>query len=73
MDIYKEAMKLNGELRVGDKLKYRFRNLSEGIATGSYQFIENIQLELERKYIKPREILNGENHKLYSTRNLKPI
>ncbi len=73
MDIYKEAMKLNGELRIGDKLKYRFRNLSEGIATGSYQFIENIQLELERKYIKPREILNGENHKLYSTRNLKPI
>ena len=66
-------MSLNGRLKLGDKLKYRFRNLSEGIATGSYLFIENIQLELERKFIKPRVILDGENDKLYSTRKLKPI
>ena len=73
MDICKDAINLNGKLKLGDKLKYRFRNLSEGIATGSYQFIANIQLELERKYRKPRIIIDGEDNKLYSTRRLKPI
>ena len=73
MDIYEAAMKLNGKLKVGDKLRYRFRNLSEGVAIGSYKFIENIQKELERKFIKPRKILNVEdNCELYSTRYLKP-
>ena len=74
IDLYNEAMKLNGKLKIGDKLKYRFRNLSEGIATGSYKFIENIQIEQERKFIRPRKILEKEdNDKLYSTRFLKPI
>ncbi len=73
IDIYKDAINLKGKLKIGDKLKYRFRNLSEGIATGSYQFIENIQFELERKYRKPRIIIDGEDSKLYSTRRLKPI
>jgi len=73
-DIYNEAMKLNGKLKIGDKLKYRFRNLSEGIATGSYKFIEKIQIKLERKYIRSRKILDEEdNNTLYSTRFLKPI
>ena len=77
-DIYQEAMKLNGKLNIGDKLKYRFRNLSEGIAAGSYKFIESIQIEHERKFIKPRKIMNENKDedidcKLYSTRNLKPI
>jgi len=75
-DIYQEAMKLNGKLKIGDKLKYRFRNLSEGIAAGSYKFIENIQIEHERKFIKPRKIISKgkeDDCKLYSTRNLKPI
>ena len=72
-DIYGKGMGLNGKLKLGDKLKYRFRNLSEGIAIGSFQFIENIQVELERKLIKPRQILNGEADQLYSTRRLNPI
>ena len=75
-DIYQDAMKLNGKLNIGDKLKYRFRNLSEGIAAGSFKFIERIQIEDASKYIKPRKIINKDEDnecKLYSTRNLKPI
>lgn len=73
-EVYKDAMKLNGKLGIGDLLRYRFRNLSEGIGIGSYRFIEQIQIDLDRKFIKPRSIINKDNEtKFYSTRNLKPI
>ncbi len=48
---------------------YRVKNMSEGIAFGSYGFIEEIQRRTNRKFIRPRPFLD--NKVLFTTRVLK--
>ena len=79
--VYSEAMRLNGRLGLGARLSYRFRNLSEGVALGSADFIRTIQRDMARKYLRPRRVLkqgdwNGisePNRQFYATRCLTPI
>jgi hypothetical protein len=74
-EAFGEAMGLLSRFGIGDSLRYRFRNLSEGIAFGSYKFISDLQERLGRVFIKPRSVLCGsdeqEQNILYSTRRLK--
>ena len=68
-ELIAEIKKFHGKLGIGDSLKFRVRNISEGLAIGSHSFISGIQQQLKRKYIRPRAIMNGEV--LYSTRLLR--
>lgn len=87
-DVFGAARGLLKRLGVGDALRYRFRNLSEGIAFGSYKFISDLQEKLGRVFIKPRGVFGEQDkHKnqkdtdkkdiqqaiLYSTRKLKQV
>jgi REP element-mobilizing transposase RayT len=80
-DVFGEARGLLKRLGIGDSLRYRFRNLSEGIAFGSYKFISDLQEKLGRAFIKPREVLGKQEKQkdtktqniLYSTRKLKQV
>jgi putative transposase len=59
----------HGKLGIGEKLQYRLRNLSEGIAIGNYSFIAEIQKKYARKFIRPRSFLEG--NRLFVTRVLR--
>lgn len=64
-----EVFKAHGRLGIGERLRYRVKNLSEGIAIGSHSFISEIQRRYNRKFIRPRAFLNA--NLLFSTRVLK--
>jgi len=63
-----EIEELQGRLNLSTRLRYRVANLSEGLAFGTQAFIESIQRDLSRKFIRARQCLSG--HLLYSTRRL---
>ena len=64
-----DVLKKNGELGIKDSLKYRIKNLSEGIAIGSHSFISEIQKRYNRKYIRPRAFMKTKV--LFTTRVLR--
>ena len=68
-EVVKEIKDLNAKLGLGESLKFRIRNLSEGVAIGSEAFIEEIQTHYQRKFIRPRKFLEG--GLLFVTRALK--
>ena len=45
-----------GRLGVVERLRYRCRNISEGIALGSAHFVEAIQQAGRRKFVRPRRV-----------------
>jgi len=47
-----------GRIGIADLVSFRIRNLSEGIALGSQDFIASIQKSLGRKRIKPRRVMD---------------
>jgi REP element-mobilizing transposase RayT len=59
----------HGKLGIGEKLQYRLRNISEGIAIGNYSFIAGLQKKNKRKFIRPRSFLEG--NRLFVTRVLR--
>ena len=67
-ELVSEVLKYHGKLGIGDMLKYRVRNFSEGLAIGSFAFIENIQKQHKRKFIRPRKVIK--DSLLFSTRSL---
>ncbi len=69
-DIVEKVQQCKGRLQLGEKLRHRFANFSEGIAIGSHDFIAGLQKEMGRKRIKPRSISEGEvrPENLFSTR-----
>jgi len=72
---FNRSKSLINRLGIADSLTYRYRNITEGIAFGSYKFIEDIQVKFKRKIVKPRKVLTNDSKEdvLYSTRKLKPI
>jgi len=66
--VVSEVLKYHGKLGIGDMLKYRVRNFSEGIAIGSFAFIEGIQKQHKRKFIRPRKVIK--DGLLFCTRSL---
>jgi REP element-mobilizing transposase RayT len=46
-----------GELGIFEQLRYRCRNLSEGVAVGTASFIETIQRERRQKHVSARPIM----------------
>jgi len=70
-----EVEAYHGKLGVSDRLRYRVKNISEGIAFGSYELIESLQDLLKRKRIRPRSFMaegKGDKTWSYSTRVLRP-
>jgi len=63
-----EVKRYHGRLGIGDMLKYRVRNFSEGLAIGSSAFIKDIQTLHKRKFIRPRKVIK--DGVLFSTRSL---
>ena len=63
-----EVKRYHGKLGIGDMLKYRVRNFSEGLAIGSSDFIKDIQRLHKRKFIRPRKVIK--DSVLFSTRSL---
>jgi putative transposase len=70
-DIIAKVVSYHGKLGLGDCFRYRVRNISEGLAIGSYWFIANFQKQCQRKFIRPRSFLSGNCNVLYSTRVLR--
>jgi REP element-mobilizing transposase RayT len=66
--LVEEVKRYHGKLGIGDLLKYRVRNFSEGIAIGSLAFIQNLQTLHKRKFIRPRSVIK--DSLLFSTRSL---
>lgn len=52
-----DVMAFHGNLGLNDRLGYRIKNLSEGLAFGGYALIENMQQQLNRKFIRPRSFM----------------
>ena len=66
--VVQSVVDYHGQLGIGERLKYRIRNFSEGLAIGSKSFISGVQRAGNCKFIRPRRVL-GEI--LYSTRHLR--
>jgi hypothetical protein len=58
-DIIAKVVSYHGKPGLGDCFRYRVRNISEGLAIGSYRFISNFQKQCQRKFIRPRSFLSG--------------
>jgi len=52
-----------GKLGISKKLKYRYLNISEGVAIGSAEFIADIQEKSKRKFIRPRKFIYPDTEK----------
>ena len=74
-DIYQKSQDLCFKFSVGDSLRYRYRNITEGIGFGTGRFIAELQEKLGRKFIKPRKVTEnrGDEEGFFSTRKLKPL
>jgi hypothetical protein len=70
-DIIAKVVSYHGKLGLGDCFRYRVRNISEGLAIGSYRFIADIQKQCQRKFIRPHSFLPGNCDVLCSTRVLR--
>lgn len=68
-EIVEDVLSYHGRLGIGDILRYRVRNFSEGIAIGTHSFIADIQRRYNRKFIRPRSFTGGK--KLFTTRVLR--
>ena len=64
-----DVVGFHGKLGIGERLQYRLRNISEGLAIGNYSFIAGIQKKNKRKFIRPRSFLEG--NRLFVTRVLR--
>jgi len=64
-----DALNFHGKLGIGEKLQYRLRNISEGLAIGNYSFIAGIQKKNKRKFIRPRTFFEG--NRIFVTRVLR--
>jgi putative transposase len=72
--LVKEVADYHGALGVSDSLRFRVRNISEGLAFGSYEMIASFQALWNRKYIRPRSFMEkdkGSGTWSYSTRVLR--
>ncbi|MCP5102786.1 MAG: hypothetical protein GY950_05390 [bacterium] len=54
-----EVVRCHGKLGIGDSFRYRVKNISEGLAIGTYSFISLLQEKYKRKFIRPRAFLSG--------------
>jgi putative transposase len=68
-EILDQVISYHGRLGLGNRFRYRVRNISEGVAMGNFDFIAGIQEKFQRKFIRPRSFLSGSI--LYSTRVLR--
>ena len=66
--LVESVVKYHGQLGIGEKLKWRIRNFSEGLSIGSKSFIGEVQRAGNCKFIRPRKVLGD---MLYSTRHLR--
>ena len=64
-----DMLSFHGKLGIGEKLQYRLRNISEGLALGNYSFIAGIQKKNKRKFIRPRTFFEG--NRIFVTRVLR--
>ena len=67
-DLVRSVAACHGRLGIGDKLCYRARNLTEGLALGGREFIEGQQRQLARKFVRARPLWKGSE--IYTTRVL---
>jgi hypothetical protein len=68
-EIVNEVTRCHGRLGIGDSFRYRVKNISEGLAIGTYSFISLLQEKHKRKFIRPRAFLAG--NILFATRVLR--
>lgn len=59
----------HGYFGIKDRLRYRLKNFSEGIAIGGYNAIAGLQQREKRKHIRPRQLLGM--HWAFTTRTFK--
>jgi putative transposase len=61
-ELVDEVQCYHGRFGVGDRFRYRVKNISEGIAIGNYTLIANLQRSMKRRNIRPRSFLGKETH-----------
>jgi REP element-mobilizing transposase RayT len=68
-ELVNDVKSYHGKLGIGDSFRYRVKNISEGIAIGTFSFISVMQERYKRKFIRPRSFLPG--NRLFATRVLR--
>jgi len=68
-EMIKDVKRFHSRLGIGNRFAYRMKNISEGVAIGSFTFIANFQKQNNRKFIRPRPFLEGKS--LFGTRVLR--
>jgi len=61
--IIHKVLLTKGSLQLGEKLRYKCANFSEGMAFGSKSFIESLQEEWGRRFIRPRPLGGNKKEK----------
>jgi len=60
--INNDVVEYHKNFGIADRLGYRIKNFSEGIALGNYDLISNLQKKGKRKYIRPRSCMGEDNN-----------
>ena len=72
-ELVKAVVSYHGRLGISDRFRYRVKNISEGLAFGSYEMIRSLQEKWNRKHIRPRSFMNRDKecYWSFSTRVLR--
>ena len=73
-ELVKTVVSYHDRLGIADRFRCRVKNISEGLAFGSYEMIRSLQEKWNRKHIRPRSFMNRDKecYWSFSTRVLRP-
>jgi REP element-mobilizing transposase RayT len=60
-EVFSEVADFHGKFGVKDRLRYRIKNFSEGLALGNYALIADLQKSWYRKKIRPRSFMGRDS------------
>lgn len=65
-ELVESVVSYHGSLGIFDRLRYRVKNFSEGLAFGNYETIAALQAEWQRKHIRPRSFMDRDKECFWS-------
>jgi REP element-mobilizing transposase RayT len=72
-ELVEAVVSYHGRLGISDRFRYRVKNISEGLAIGSYEWVRSLQEKWNRKHLCPRSFMNRDKecYWSFSTRVLR--
>ena len=65
-ELVDDVVAYHGRLGLGERFRFRLKNISEGLAIGGYSLIASLQRQWNRKHIRPRSFMGKDKNCTWS-------